>query len=241
MNCPKCHVPLTRFEVDRVALRKCDRCGGELVGKAALDRIEVQPGPVPTALQQDTVFAVAERSDTRARVRCPRCLTMMAKERFRDYQDLTLDFCSACGVYWLDAGEMEKVRIRVADKYAGLSPEQRRRYEKLRQVYQALDLRETRYNVLRDEPVAGPAGPGLGPPGSAVGLLFGLDLVRRTFADEQERHDEIDRETENVLKGHEPPDTTYVPWRRFRKPILVAVIILDLLAMAWMVFHGLAD
>ena len=46
---------------------------------------------------------------------CPADGTLMKKVSFNIHTDIILDFCSTCGGFWLDIGELERINTEVRE------------------------------------------------------------------------------------------------------------------------------
>jgi Zn-finger nucleic acid-binding protein len=52
----------------------------------------------------------AERKDSSAVIKCPRCFIAMKKQAAPYGLDFSVDLCEPCGVLWLDGGEIEALQ-----------------------------------------------------------------------------------------------------------------------------------
>lgn len=111
MKCPACFNELTEFKFGGVAV---DACAGGCAG-IWFDAFELQkvddlhevPGEHLLRVQRDPKLQVdhARRRD------CPRCDGIKLKRHFFSARkQVEVDHCPNCGGYWLDAGELEKIR-----------------------------------------------------------------------------------------------------------------------------------
>lgn len=115
MNCPACPNELTEFELGGVTLDACaGGCGGIWFDAHELQRVderhEVQCEHL-LRIQRDPRLVV----DFSRKRSCPRCEGIKLKRHFFSAQKrVEVDHCPGCGGYWLDAGELEKIRGEVA-------------------------------------------------------------------------------------------------------------------------------
>jgi len=111
MNCPACDYVLTEMELGGVKVDVCHGgCGGIWFDAFELQRVDEQR-EVPTQhllrIQRDP-----HRNLDLARKRaCPRCDAIKLKRHFFSAKkQVEVDHCPNCAGYWLDAGELEKIR-----------------------------------------------------------------------------------------------------------------------------------
>ena len=111
MNCPACSHELTEIEFGGVNIDACQGgCGGLWFDAFELKRVdehhEVQDEHL-LRIQRDPKLVVDQ---TRKRD-CPRCDGVKLKRHFFSAEKrVEVDHCPNCGGYWLDAGELEKIR-----------------------------------------------------------------------------------------------------------------------------------
>jgi Zn-finger nucleic acid-binding protein len=104
MICPACFNQLTETTVGAVTVDVCQGgCGG-----IWFDAFELQrAGERLLNIQRDLALQVdfARKRD------CPRCAGIKLKRHFFSAKRrVEVDHCPNCGGYWLDAGELEKIR-----------------------------------------------------------------------------------------------------------------------------------
>jgi len=111
MKCPACFNPLSSTTVGQLTVDVCrGGCGG-----IWFDAFELQQVDEP---QESTgVWLVNIERDPQVRVdtsrkrACPKCEGVKLKRRFFSAKRrFEVDECPGCGGYWLDAGELEKIR-----------------------------------------------------------------------------------------------------------------------------------
>lgn len=111
MKCPACFNELTQYEIGGVTVDACDGgCAGIWFDAFELQRVddrhEVTSDQV-LHLQRDPNLTV----DFTRRRECPRCGNIkLMRQLFSPQVRVEVDHCPQCAGYWLDAGEMEKIR-----------------------------------------------------------------------------------------------------------------------------------
>lgn len=111
MKCPACFNELTEVQVGAVAVDICDGgCGGIWFDAFELQRVDEAheaAGDHLINLKRDPKLHV-DHSRKRA---CPRCDGIKLKRHlFSPKHRVEVDHCPNCAGYWLDAGELEKIR-----------------------------------------------------------------------------------------------------------------------------------
>ncbi len=115
MKCPACSHELTEFTIGGVTVDACEGgCAGIWFDAFELQRVDDQheiAGDTVLNLQRDPKLVV---DDTRKRD-CPRCAGIKLKRQFFNPKlRIEVDHCPHCAGYWLDAGELEKIRTEKA-------------------------------------------------------------------------------------------------------------------------------
>jgi Zn-finger nucleic acid-binding protein len=111
MKCPACSRDLTEFKFGGVSVDACaGGCGGIWFDAFELQRVDEQrevPSEYLLRIQHDPMIVV----DQSRKRDCPRCDDVKLKRHFFSAQkQVEVDHCPNCGGYWLDAGELEKIR-----------------------------------------------------------------------------------------------------------------------------------
>jgi uncharacterized protein len=111
MKCPACFNELTTTQVGSVSVDVCEGgCGGIWLDAFELQRVDEQheeAGERLLAIQRDERIIV----DHLRKRDCPRCLNIKLRRHFFSPKRLVeVDECPSCGGYWLDAGELAKIR-----------------------------------------------------------------------------------------------------------------------------------
>lgn len=115
MKCPTCPNELTEFELGGITVDACaGGCAGIWFDAFELQRVderhEVQCEHL-LRIQRDPKLVV----DFTRKRDCPRCEGIKLKRHFFSAQKrVEVDHCPNCGGYWLDDGELEKIRTEVA-------------------------------------------------------------------------------------------------------------------------------
>jgi hypothetical protein len=111
MKCPACCNPLTELQVGAVVVDACqDGCGG-----IWFDAFELQRVDEPQETAGEHLVNIRRRPDVQvdySRKRaCPRCDSIkLRRHPFGPKSSVEVDHCPGCGGYWLDAGELERIR-----------------------------------------------------------------------------------------------------------------------------------
>ena len=112
MKCPACDCQLTETQVGSVAVDICQGgCGGiwfDAFELKKVDELHEAAGEHLVSIQRDPTRQV---DATRKRA-CPRCEGVKLKRHlFNPKSTVEVDHCPNCAGYWLDAGELKKIRI----------------------------------------------------------------------------------------------------------------------------------
>lgn len=106
MQCPKCQVELKQTDLGEyglVILDVCEKCKGAWFDKGELDRLDES---VWTNVEEHEFHEVAGDHPTAT---CPKCEAALSPVSPADEFDLIIDRCLACGGFWLDAGELDRM------------------------------------------------------------------------------------------------------------------------------------
>ena len=112
IDCPVCARNLTVLAVGRILVDVChEGCGGLWFDHFELQRFdEHHEGEGKTLAQVDRNADVTR--DPQQRLRCPRCQDVVLRQHFFSVkQQVEVDSCPGCGGYWLDHGELERIRV----------------------------------------------------------------------------------------------------------------------------------
>jgi len=110
MKCPACDRGLTGVQVGSVLLDVCKGgCGGIWFDVHELEKVTEENQELPADVDVDCDVAVNVDFD-RTR-QCPRCDGVDLERRLPHLGSVVeIDLCPRCGGYWLDCGELEKIR-----------------------------------------------------------------------------------------------------------------------------------
>ncbi|MFH1351643.1 MAG: zf-TFIIB domain-containing protein [Pseudomonadota bacterium] len=127
MKCPACEKPMGKIVVADITVDVCDRgCGG-----LWFDQSELQKVDEPHEFAGEGLLDIKRDQDVRVdhsqkRI-CPKCENMaMMRHFFSVKREVEVDECANCGGFWLDSGELgrirnqygsEKERKKAADEY----------------------------------------------------------------------------------------------------------------------------
>ena len=107
MNCQICKKTITPIKTSGLEILQCEECKGFWVKKGDLNNlIKHKAG--------DLEFSSIDHHmhyDTHGIMKCAFCDDQaMIKVNFIVYSDIILDYCEACGSFWIDNGEVEKMQ-----------------------------------------------------------------------------------------------------------------------------------
>ena len=111
MKCPACGHKLTQMVAGCVTVDVCrGGCGG-----IWFDHFELKKFDEPHELAGEELMEIKRKKDIhidhRKRLRCPKCdNVVMMRHFFSVKRQVEVDECSDCGSYWLDMGELAKIR-----------------------------------------------------------------------------------------------------------------------------------
>ncbi len=112
MNCPACNNILTEITIEGILLDACKGgCGG-----IWFDRFELQKMDEPHEFTDEHLLEVLATEsqvqiDPLQRLHCPKCMDVVMMRHFHSVkQEVEIDHCPKCAGYWLDDGELFKIR-----------------------------------------------------------------------------------------------------------------------------------
>ena len=111
MKCPACDLDLTEMMLRGVKVDACHGgCGGIWFDAFELQRVDEQK-EVPTEHLLRIQSNPQIRVDASRKRACPRCMGItLMRRRFNPKSSVEIDHCPNCAGYWLDSGELEKIR-----------------------------------------------------------------------------------------------------------------------------------
>ena len=111
MKCPVCGKELTQVVAGEITVDACDEgCGG-----IWFDRFELQKVDAPEEPAGEILLEIQRKQginvDTTKKKRCPKCQNIIMMQHFYSVRrQVLVDECPKCGGFWLDAGELAKIR-----------------------------------------------------------------------------------------------------------------------------------
>jgi uncharacterized protein len=112
MQCPVCSENLTEVTVAGVPIDVCDGgCGGMW-----FDWFELQKFDEKHEISDDQIFDILNdggnaTGKSQEMRNCPRCKDVVMSEHFWSVKkEVKVDECPQCGGFWLDTGELQKIR-----------------------------------------------------------------------------------------------------------------------------------
>jgi len=111
MKCPACSNPLKEVTAGDVKVDVCEGgCGGIWFDNFELKKFDEpheSAGEVLLEVKRDENIAV----DHTKRLKCPKCDNIvMMRHFFSVKREVEVDECPACAGFWLDAGELGRIR-----------------------------------------------------------------------------------------------------------------------------------
>ena len=111
MKCPACFNELSETQVGSVVVDVCEGgCGGIWFDAFELDRVDEEHETAGEHLLQIRRDPELRVDDSRKR-ECPRCTGIKLLRRLLSPRSaVQVDHCPNCAGYWLDAGELQRIR-----------------------------------------------------------------------------------------------------------------------------------
>lgn len=111
MDCPACGNELQQITVSGVTVDVCKGgCGGIWFDNFEIKKFDEPHEPAGEELldiERDSSIVI----DRAKRFNCPKCAgTIMMRHYFSVKKEVEIDECPGCGGFWLDAGELDKIR-----------------------------------------------------------------------------------------------------------------------------------
>jgi len=111
MKCPACSKPLQQMTVADITVDVCKRgCGG-----IWFDNFEVKKFDEPHESSGQILLDIERDENTTVdhtkRLKCPKCDdVVMMRHFFSVKKEVEVDECPSCAGFWLDAGELRRIR-----------------------------------------------------------------------------------------------------------------------------------
>jgi hypothetical protein len=138
MKCPACDHELTESQVGSVRVDICQGgCGGIWFDAFELKKVD-QEHEIAGEHLINIKRGPVRRLDTARKRACPRCQGVKLKRHlFSPKSTVEVDHCPNCAGYWLDAGELEKIREeeKASATTAKSAPEGQMSMEVIRYIY----------------------------------------------------------------------------------------------------------
>lgn len=120
MKCPACDHELTEARVGSVVVDICQGgCGGIWFDAFELQKVDEQREAAGERLISIECNPL-RRVDVARKRACPRCEGVkLQRHLFNPRSTVEVDHCPSCAGYWLDAGELKKIRLEQKPAAAG--------------------------------------------------------------------------------------------------------------------------
>jgi Zn-finger nucleic acid-binding protein len=111
MKCPACETELQQMTQDDITLDVCENgCGGiwfDLFELQKVDESHESAGEAFLHIKRNKDISI----DLSQRRQCPKCENMVMMQHFFSVKrDVSVDECPNCGGFWLDYGELGRIR-----------------------------------------------------------------------------------------------------------------------------------
>ena len=112
MKCPTCDVDLDQVTIENIQLDVCkDGCGGIWFDRFELEKMDESHEFTDENLIDVLAIESPVGYDPTLKRRCPKCGDMiMMRHFFSIKKEVEVDHCPKCAGYWLDEGELFKIR-----------------------------------------------------------------------------------------------------------------------------------
>lgn len=134
MKCPACNNQLEEMTVDDLTVDVCKNgCGGIWFDNFELEQVDEKhesAGEQLLHIERSPAITV----DQAQRRHCPKCAGQIMLQHFMSVKrEVAVDECPACGSFWLDAGELSRIR----DQYETEADRKRAANEYFDEVFSA--------------------------------------------------------------------------------------------------------
>jgi Zn-finger nucleic acid-binding protein len=119
MQCPACHRELESKTVGGVTVDVCsDGCGGIWFDQGELSKFD-EPSESAGEELLDIPLSLGVKVDQSKRYRCTKCPdSVLMRHFFSAKQAVVVDECPTCAGYWLDPGELRRIRSEYSSEAA---------------------------------------------------------------------------------------------------------------------------
>ena len=121
MKCPACESRLSKSRYEGLVVNLCENCEGYLVETRRARQIRQRRDTSREDLADEVLKA--NGLDTADRLRCPRCMSLMQKEKLNANSSFYIDHCRRCELIWFDAGELAKMQLEYEFSEQGMEAE----------------------------------------------------------------------------------------------------------------------
>jgi len=117
MRCPACNTRLRVMKTEEMVVDVCKYgCGGLWLDRSEYKKVDQQSETAGNSLLHIERNPNIKVNYSRRRM-CPRCETIVMARRFSSFKrQVEIDTCPYCGGYWLDGGELERIRALFEDQ-----------------------------------------------------------------------------------------------------------------------------
>jgi Zn-finger nucleic acid-binding protein len=106
-KCPMCHIAMNDATLDSYSLTYCQRCRGMAI---AMDDLQPVIASIRSHRDAPAAFLAPRPEGDAARgLDCPNCGAAMDAHPYGGGGNVNVDSCEACGILWLDGGELRKI------------------------------------------------------------------------------------------------------------------------------------
>lgn len=109
-KCPICNIEVVIIEYEGFKIMQCRKCNGHILPLSRLECIKHINNIQQEQLK--TEIAAGLKKDSTGKVRCPKCMMPMQKEKLKiPVLEVFIDICKKCELAWLDSGELALVQL----------------------------------------------------------------------------------------------------------------------------------
>ncbi len=139
MKCPVCSASLRASRYEGLPVFTCDACSGYLVATRRVTDIKRRRMTTKAELIEEA--AIDGETDSKDRLRCPRCKGWMQKQSWAEHPSFHLDVCQNCDFVWFDTGELARLQLdfelsdrgqeaaRFQDRLKNMTPAEKEEFE----------------------------------------------------------------------------------------------------------------